>query len=1193
MNDLDLENIDIDDIDIDTLLEETKYLVEKAKAEENAKNLTKDEIPNIKTSHFKEEKSGVFGNLGNKIISKFKGKEGKHTIEENNIDYTVEEKQAETYTEYAPSSKTESNITQTDYNNYKDLGVPIDSMPSPEKYGDIHIPPAEDEIDKIIDESDKPENLNDLKNKNNNPKKLNIVNGIKKLIGVSDSDPVEKERPSLFSFINNIKDIGNSLNEENDDIEDVEVDISIKENMENIFSTSEHTIRLTNTDPLDIEDEKNKSNDVISSEKNIVNTSDNSVVGDITDNTKDFKKFDIISKDGSDNIDFSNLKDINLSNDFDEDDELTLNILFGKGVNNISQPKPNEKDIKEQADEILRIQQERVKIQPNLVEKYADKKENIDNDNIINIADVSQENEPDGENTKIFKKPVIVKKVVSANTVKTKQNKPKVNVKIMGGESIKINNEKIGDDEIKNISDEKMEKITDATLKLIKDKEKEIVGSDGEYPVLYGDNQTTKQFDNIKKQDDKINSFVKQNKISSISKYTIPKDEDTIVITVGSFSKTVSFEYDNYKKISKFKNEDKAVSKDNIVDINKNKNDKASKKSLLKKSLLKKSDKKKEERVIDDGDPVQAEYNEDTYLLLEDYSDPKYKDTIKENLASDRKSLVLRSIGITLITFVSILCAVLNCFTGNIFSALNITHHEYFGIMVDFILILLAILVCRGTLINGFNGLFTKGNGDTAVTFAVIMVAIQDIAVFFAPQGYREGVISLYSVLALLALMLNIYGKLLIAKRVQENFKFVSSDKQKYVSKIYDKDIFANALITGTAVHKPFIAYQRKTGFLKDFLKLSYIPDSLELLSGKFANIGVLISLVFGVIYGIISKNIVEAISAAALCSCIVTPICNIFGFNIQLNKICSDSLEDGAMIIGTEGVKQFCDTNAVMLDVKDLYSGSNIKFCGFHPINNSNQDDCIKYATSLTMALDNPLCEMFMKMVKSKSIILPNIDREHTIYEDGKGIVGWVDGKRAFLGNKDLMIQYGINIPEFDYDEKYAKENKYVIYVAVSSKLLGMFVISYKANADMVCELQRMEENGISFLIRTTDCNITAEKISKDFGVYLRSVKILSYQFGNACKIERETKDKSTRAYMVTRGKMSAFCRALSACVNLKSRMSIVKNLQISSVIIGVVLCIILSLISGVSALNVIKPLIYVIVWIFIIWLVPKFNKL
>ena len=108
-----------------------------------------------------------------------------------------------------------------------------------------------------------------------------------------------------------------------------------------------------------------------------------------------------------------------------------------------------------------------------------------------------------------------------------------------------------------------------------------------------------------------------------------------------------------------------------------------------------------------------------------------------------------------------------------------------------------------------------------------------------------------------------------------------------------------------------------------------------------------------------------------------------------------------------------------------------------------------------------------------------------------------------------------------------------------------------------------------------------------------MRSVKILSYQFGNACKIERETKDKSTRAYMVTRGKMSAFCRALSACVNLKSRMSIVKNLQISSVIIGVVLCIILSLISGVSALNVIKPLIYVIVWIFIIWLVPKFNKL
>lgn len=1227
-----IDNLEEEDIDIDTLLEETRYLVEKAKAEENAKILSPNDNINFKGSHFKEDKKNEHSSKFNikNIIKK-----NKKTFDEEDFDeeLKIDEKTiTETYSEYAPTkpeNKIDIEEDEEEFNLYEGSGVPIDAVPSINEYGDIYTPPSKkDEVEYISYEDSIVKEKND-KLKDN--KKPSIISGFKKIIGINDNDPIEKERPSLLAFLRTLKENDKDFNYENNE----EFDVSFKENeMEDIFSTSERTVRLTNTNPLEIEDNSPTENNIIDLEPN-------------DDGTKKYQKLtvkNLTKKQNNGDVDTAKTKVVNLSNDFDEDDELTLNILFG---NNKELKAKSDKDIDKQAEEILRIQAEKIKNTSN-DENLLERKTLTVND-ILGDAEESTipivsesdnikitDNNTTSKTTNDILKVVAVKKSIPVNNTKTRKVEVKVKASSDGNldknkdytliePANKINNNNQNQDNVINdIKEQKVkaEKIIDTSLKLIKDNEKEIIGINGDYPILDNNENkvenifvndltnNTKNLNDNKKDKSKLldnkdninqkiksDNPIKMKQGGNMPKYTIPSEDDTIIVSAGSFTKTVTFEYNTYKKISSSKKDKNDISQnDNIISIDKATNignDKKNSKNNFIKKL--KSNKKKIDTVVDNTDPVYKEFKEDIYLEVEDYYTTEDKDTIKKQLNFDKTSLRLRSFSITFITVASIIYMIINyCTGGNIFANAGIPYNEYIGISIDLVFIILAVIICRVTIINGFNGLFTiKGNADTAVSFAVIMVALQDIMVFLFPNGYKDGTITLYSVLALVALTINTYGKFMIAKRVNENFAFVSSEKPKYAAKIYDKQEFAGALVSGTAVHKPYIAYQRRTGFLKDFLKLSYKPDSLEELSSKFSNIGIIISLIVGLVYGLIYKDFIEAISTTTLCSCIVIPICNIFGFNVQLNKICLESLEDNAMLIGAEGVKQFCDSNAIMLDVKDLYTEKDIKFCGFHPVNNSKQDDCIKYAAALSLVIENPLCNMFMKIVKSRDIILPNVDKEHTKYESNQGIIGWVDNKRVFLGNKDLMMDYGINIPEFNYDDKYAKEGKNVVYIAVSSKLLGMFVVEYCPNDDMVCEMQRMENNGISFLIRTTDPNITAKKVSDDFNVYLRSVKILSVEFGNACKKVRDTKDEATRAYMVTRGKVSSFCRILSACVNLKSKMSIVKSLQVGSVILGTFLVILLSLISGISTLGVIKPLLYMIGWILIIWLVPKIHKL
>ena len=97
--------------------------------------------------------------------------------------------------------------------------------------------------------------------------------------------------------------------------------------------------------------------------------------------------------------------------------------------------------------------------------------------------------------------------------------------------------------------------------------------------------------------------------------------------------------------------------------------------------------------------------------------------------------------------------------------------------------------------------------------------------------------------------------------------------------------------------------------------------------------------------------------------------------------------------------------------------------------------DDAIVDATALMCATGGPLSDLFDQIIKSHHDILPKI--ENLSYEDDKGVVGWVSGRRILVGNRDLMKGYGIEPPSRDYEEKYLLGGKQVVYLASGGDLV------------------------------------------------------------------------------------------------------------------------------------------------------------
>lgn len=573
-------------------------------------------------------------------------------------------------------------------------------------------------------------------------------------------------------------------------------------------------------------------------------------------------------------------------------------------------------------------------------------------------------------------------------------------------------------------------------------------------------------------------------------------------------------------------------------------------------------------------------------IQIEDYRSQHDAKSIMQEVNSNIRKMFVNSIftgGLLLLSF--ILTIVGRAITHSFASAIVLS-------LLNLILLLASGWICRVTLINGVTPLKKfRGNSDTGPAVAVLACGLQSVVSLFIPTRFFGGSQYLYSTIAILALMLNCLGKLFMVMRVKDNFKFVSAKGvNAYCAKIYTNEDIARQLMSGTAQGKPIIGYQHRSDFLSDFLRLSYSPDPSEDMASKLAPVTILCSLFVAVMYAIFSADVLGAFSALAVMACVSAPVCDLLAVNLPLRKLCKDSLSKNAMISGYPAVRQFCDTRAVICEAQDLYPIESITLNGVKAFTDRRLEEGMLAAAAILKEAKNPMACVFDHVVAGSKDKLPKV--ESTLYEDRLGLVGWVDGERILFGNRALLDKYAITPPSEEFEEKQKKEGRLVTYLARSNELLAMFVTTYDTTLRIAQQLQRAEAAGISLLVHTTDCNVTGEKISADFGIFYRSVKVLPTGLGNVCQEITSQKEDSSRAYLATRGSFLSFIRAVSGCVRLKSNVSIAVTLQLIGIIIGILLASTITLFAGVGALKNIEILVFVLFWAIASLVAPALQK-
>lgn len=576
----------------------------------------------------------------------------------------------------------------------------------------------------------------------------------------------------------------------------------------------------------------------------------------------------------------------------------------------------------------------------------------------------------------------------------------------------------------------------------------------------------------------------------------------------------------------------------------------------------------------DDNDTVKEENSKP----VEDYTGEEDEKSILYELNHNIRKLFMRSLLSGIIAaVVVVLTIVTRIFPSAICSAVPFAPAAYAILL--FILMAASLVLNRVAMLSGLSPLVhIKGNSDTAVAVAGAAGMVQIIVSFFCLGDLNGFHVNYYTVIPMLAFFANNVGKLYMVLRVKDNFKFVSSKGQKYASKIYNNESVAMQMMSGTAADRPIIAYQHKTEFPSNFLKISYAPDPSEDLASKLAPITTIASIIIAVMYGAVKLSFADALNAFALITAVSVPVATLLSVNAPVRKLCKTLLSYGSMLSGYPSVKQFCDSTAIMIDANELFPAESISLEGIKTFEDYSIDESLLCGIAILKEAQNPIANAFDSVVAETEETLPEV--ESVLYEDEIGLVGWIKSERILVGSRTLMEKYSVEVPNMEYEEKYTSQGRQVTYLSRAGRLVAMFVTRYTPDAQLKAEMQRAETNGISFLIRTTDYNVTNDLVAKLYDLFYRSIKVLPTGLGNVLKEAEDTVEETSRSYLITNGKAASLARAVTGCVKIKHNISLSIIIQLIAVIFGLLVASTLSLYAGVQVMGSLEVLIYALFW-------------
>lgn len=596
-----------------------------------------------------------------------------------------------------------------------------------------------------------------------------------------------------------------------------------------------------------------------------------------------------------------------------------------------------------------------------------------------------------------------------------------------------------------------------------------------------------------------------------------------------------------------------------------------------------------EEENEPEAEPIEPEEDVKT---IEDFNDYSEATAIVKDLSGIKASLTLRLIVLSALSLFSAYIE-LGSYIGipipDIFSR---TAQPLSYLIVSVLAFVAALLVSAPAVFGGFASLFGfKADGDSLLSVSSLGAAAQYVALFASPSyiSGEKNTIFVYGFIAILSMLFNTIGKLLIIKRVKLNFRFVSGGYEKYAITSAESERLDNFVKEQFDTTYAGVSVPKKTDFIGGFLGYSYREDISDNISKFLSPILLVGAVMLGIISFVFERDLQKAISTLAATTVICAPVSAMLCVNLPLMRAAKKLISRGSMISGLAACNDVYDTNCVLVKSADLFPKGSIQLSAIKTFAAGKIDDVILDAASVVIRAESDLSEVFLSVIGGRKDLLREVDS--IVYEESMGLSAWVDSKRILIGNRELISNHGIDVPSKDYEDRYLSSGMDMVYLAESGQLVAVFLIQYKPGVQIKKAMRALKALGIGVVVASTDPNINSEKIAKIFDVDLEMIRTVpADKQGETERLLRPSSRENSGVASIS--SFSAFVQSIYASIRLKSIATLAVCLQTVGVILAFALMAFFTVVAGSVNLPLGAIVLYHMFWLFAVCVVPMFRS-
>lgn len=508
---------------------------------------------------------------------------------------------------------------------------------------------------------------------------------------------------------------------------------------------------------------------------------------------------------------------------------------------------------------------------------------------------------------------------------------------------------------------------------------------------------------------------------------------------------------------------------------------------------------------------------------------------------------------------------------------------------VNLVLLVVACAVNWRVFWNGIRGLWGAPTPDSVLALAGVGALAQMMVLMMNAEAFEADKITLFAAPAALLLCFGALGKYLMSGVISRNFALVSTGSEHVAAFRLEDEELCTRLAEGLGEPEPCLVASRPTTLVEGFLRRSFSvcasDRTLQRMSWVLAG-----AALFTALIALFSKQgLAMAFTAFAGTLCLGGPASATLLAAVPGMLMQKSAARVGAVVPGWSSIEELSGANMIVVGAKDLFPAKSVRLHGIKTFEKERIDLAILYAASVLIAGCDTLRDVFMNIIQGKTNILFPVESLEN--DPGFGFTAWVKDKRVIIGNRAMMEKQGVEIPSLDYENRYTKGKKQPIYLAVSGRLFGMFLVSYKANEQAAHVLESLNRQGVSVLVKSDDFSLTTSLISQIYGLEEGSVKVLSGAERHALVPVTEYQQYSPGC-MAHIGSFASFVGGLLAAAGAASAERTSSLVQAAGILVSVVLAVLLAFTGGMAALALPALVLYQAAWAVLTLMIPMLKR-